>query len=53
MKHTIFSDIKNAILDSEYAKEYLTSIKKHFKDWGLKDFAIRIIKQWKTFCSFV
>jgi hypothetical protein len=32
MKHTISSDIKNAIPDSLYAKEYLASIEKHFKD---------------------
>jgi hypothetical protein len=32
MKHTISSNIKNAIPDSGYAKEYLASIEKHFKD---------------------
>jgi hypothetical protein len=32
MKNTISSDIKNAIPDSMYAKEYLASIEEHFKD---------------------
>jgi hypothetical protein len=32
MKHTISSNIRNAIINSVYAKEYLDSIEEHFKD---------------------
>ena len=32
IKHTISSEIKNAIPDSVYAKEYLASIEEYFKD---------------------
>jgi hypothetical protein len=31
MKNTISSNIRNAIPDSVYAKEYLASIEEHFK----------------------
>jgi hypothetical protein len=32
MKNTISSNIRNAIPNSVYAKEYLASIEEHFKD---------------------
>ena len=32
IKHTISSEIKNAIPDSVYAKEYLASVEEYFKD---------------------
>ena len=32
IKHTISSEIKNAIPDSVYAKEYFASIEEYFKD---------------------
>ena len=32
MKHTISPEIKSAIPDSMYAKEYLASVEKYFRD---------------------